>query len=210
MDIASCDELLTTTRTVRYRLDLDRPVPRSVVIECLRLAIQAPTGGNSEGWRWIVVDDDDQRSALAAAYRKGSERLTKSAERAKNPAAQRAYEGANYLMSILHQVPVLVIPCVEGRLRDASTLVAASLFGSILPATWSFMLALRSRGLGSAYTTLHLTAEDEVADILGIPARFMQAALLPVAYTKGTTFRPAPRRPVEEVTCWNTWDGEAR
>jgi nitroreductase len=205
VDVASCDELLSTTRSVRYRLDLTRPVPRSVVLECLRLAVQAPTGGYSQGWRWLVIDDPVQRSLIGELYREGKDVLATSAEHARDRSSRRAYEGAFYLASVLDQVPVLVIPCIRGRLVDGDVLHAASLFGSILPAAWSFMLALRSRGLGSAWTTLHLHKEKEVAAALAIPDGYMQVALLPVAYTTGGTFQPAKRRAVEEITYWNSW-----
>jgi nitroreductase len=207
MDLASCDELLTTTRAVRHRLDLTRSVPRDVVLECLTLAVQAPTGGHSEQWRWLVLDDPEQRARLAELYAEGRHVLEESAARAGREKARRAYEGALYLLSVLDQVPVHVIPCIRGRIADGNVLAAASLFGSILPAVWSFMLALRSRGLGSTWTTLHLAREREVAELLGIPAEYMQVALIPVAYTTGGTFRPAKRRPVEEITYWNSWNG---
>jgi nitroreductase len=205
VDIESCDQLLSTTRSVRYRLDLTRPVPRTVVLDCLRLAVQAPTGGYSQGWRWLVVDDPAQRARVAELYREGEQVLAASATHARDRSSRRAYEGAFHLASILGQVPVLVIPCIRGRVVDGDLLHAASLFGSILPAAWSFMLALRSRDLGSAWTTLHLHREKEVAACLGIPDGYTQAALIPVAYTTGGTFRPAKRRAVEEVTYWNAW-----
>lgn len=212
MDLQSVDELLTTTRSVRRRLDLTRAVPREVILECLTLALQAPTGGASEQWRWIIIDDPTGRARVAEYYSDGAHILAESRERAtaaRATQAVKAYSGAEYLLSILDQVPVLVLPCVRGRLADGNTLRAASLFGSILPAVWSFMLALRSRGLGSAWTTLHLQREHEVAEYLGIPAGYIQAALIPVAYTTGSGFKPAKRRPVDEVTYWGRWpEGE--
>lgn len=209
-DLAETDRLLTSTRAVRKRLDLDRPVEREVIEECLRIAIQAPSGGNTQRWKWLVIDDPAVRARLADVYRRGFEPYM---------AAQRAALGAaggdadhpivrssQYLADHLHEVPVLVIPCFLGRLSDRpSTAEAAGVYGSMLPAVWSFMLGLRSRGLGSAYTTLHLEHEAEAAAILGIPETVTQVALLPVAYTLGTEFRPAERRPVDEVTYWNGW-----
>jgi nitroreductase len=207
MDVGACDVLLSTTRSVRYRLDLSRPVDRSVITECLRVAIQAPTGGNTQGWRWLAIDDPERKAEIAAWYRAGTDVLEASAAYAKDEQSARVYKAAEYLASVLEHVPVLIIPCVQGRLEGATTLRAASIFGSILPAVWSFMLALRSRGLSSAWTTLHLQKEREVADYLGIPAGFTQVALIPVAHTVGDKpFRPAQRRPVEEVTFWNRWD----
>lgn len=207
MGARACDELLSTTRSVRYRLDLSRPVDRGVITECLRVAVQAPTGGNTQGWRWLVLDDPERKAQIASWYRAGTDVLTASAAYAKDEQSARVYKAAEYLASVLEQVPILVIPCVQGRLEGATTLRAASIFGSVLPAVWSFMLALRSRGLSSAWTTLHLQKEPEVAEYLAIPEGFLQVALIPVAHTLGEKpFRPAKRRPVEELTFWNRWD----
>jgi len=209
-DLAMTDELLATTRAVRKRLDLDRKVPREVIMECLQLAVQAPTGSNSQGWRWVVVDDAKKKQALADLYRKGGETYLKTAgaqaAEAGNKQTQRVYDSAMYLIDILHKVPLHVIPCLEGR-PPAGTPPAmlAGYFGSIFPAIWSFQLALRSRGLGSVLTTLHLIHEKEAAQVLGIPDNVVQVALLPVAYTKGTDFKRAERPPVAGITHWNTW-----
>lgn len=206
MDVSVTDHLLATTRAVRKRLDLDRPVGREVLLECLRLAVQAPTGSNSQGWRWIVVTDPEKKRALKELYGgTGGSYLKAAAQQAKDPQTRRVYESAVYLLDILDRVPVHVIPCVEGRVDGANPLAAASLYGSILPAVWSFMLALRSRGLGSVWTTLHLAREQEAAELLGIPEGFTQVALIPVAYTTGGDFKPAARPPVERITYWDTW-----
>jgi nitroreductase len=205
LDLATVDALLTTTRSVRKRLDLARPVPREVILECLRLAIQAPTGSNAQRWRWLVVTDPDTRAALADLYRNppASSGEPTGARPAPLPAAtgqlQRMMESAMFLRERLHEVPVLVVPCTE----DAGG--AAGWAPSIYPAVWSFMLALRSRGLGSCITTVHLHRRDEAAALLGVPDGFVQACLLPVAYFTGETFRPAARRPVEEITYWDRW-----
>jgi nitroreductase len=209
-DIAMTDELLSTTRAVRKRLDLDKPVPREVINECLELAVQAPTGSNTQGWRWMVVEDADKRKALADLYRKGAEAyLTDAAAQAEDGGdAQtlRVYSSAMYLMDHLHEVPVHLIPCIQGRPPEGTPMVMlGGLFGSIFPAVWSFQLALRARGLGSALTTLHLLHEKEAAEVLGIPDDVMQVALLPVAYTKGTDFKRADRPPVADITHWDTW-----
>ena len=209
LDRFTVDHLLTTTRAVRKRLDLGRPVEPEVIEECLRLAIQAPTGGNSQGWRWIVVTDPAKRLALADAYRRSWEPyIAASRDAAPNPDAQqqRVQDSASYLADHLHEVPVLVIPCIYGRgLRGGRLVDSAGLFGSIYPAVWSFQLALRSRGLGSAFTTLHLPFAAEVEELLGIPDGVVQTALIPVAYFTGDDFQPARRRPVEEITYWNGW-----
>ena len=205
-DNAATDALLTTTRAVRKRLDLSRPVPRSVVLDCLRLAIQAPTGGNSQGWRWLVIDDAEQRAAVAALYRKRADPYLGGYRTLAPDAANAVLDSSEYLSEHLHEVPVFVIPCILGRLAESpSNEDAAGFFGSILPAVWNFQLALRSRGLGSVFTTLHLAYEKEAGELLGIPDTVTQAALIPVAYTVGTDFKPAARRPVEKITYWNGW-----
>ena len=206
-DIAMTDALLATTRAVRKRLDLERPVPRAIIDECLELAVQAPTGSNSQTWRWLVVDDAEQRRALAELYRKGAAPyLATASEEAGDAQSKRVFDSAMYLMDHLHEVPVHVIPCVAGRPPEGSpTIMLGGLFGSIFPAVWSFQLALRARGLGSTLTTLHLMEEKAAAELLGIPDNVMQVALLPVAYTKGTDFKPAKRPPVAKITHWNTW-----
>jgi nitroreductase len=209
MDITSVDELLSTTRAVRRRLDLDRPVERGVILECLQLAMQAPTASNDQNWRWMVVTDEDKRAAIAEIYRQlAGDYLVQAATAATDPQTRRVYESAQSLTGILADVPVFVIPCIERRFDKAPLMVAAAAWGSILPAAWSFLLALRSRGLGSVWTTLHLARERDVADILGIPDSVTQAALFPVAYTVGTDFRPAVRPPAETITSWNTWGGD--
>ena len=202
MDIASIDELLTTTRSVRKRLDLERPVGRDVILECIRLAMQAPTASNAQDWRWLVITDADKRAAIAEIYRSvGVDYLAHAADTAADPQTRRVYAGALGLTETLARVPVHVIPCLERRFDGSVLVTAASAWASIIPAGWSFLLALRSRGLGSVWTTLHLAKEREVAELLGIP----QAALFPVAYTIGTDFRPAVRPSAESVTFWDRW-----
>jgi nitroreductase len=206
MDIASVDELLTTTRSVRKRLDLNRPVGREVILECIRLAMQAPTASNAQDWRWLVITDADKRAAIADIYRGiGAEYLALAAKDASDPQTQRVYTSALALTDTLARVPVHVIPCLDNRIDNSHVLTAASAWASIIPAGWSFLLALRSRGLGSVWTTMHLAKEEEVAALLGIPPTATQAALFPVAYTIGTDFRPATRPPAESITFWDSW-----
>jgi nitroreductase len=205
-DVAMIDALLATTRAVRKRLDLDRAVPRGIIMECMELAVQAPTASNTQTWRWVVVDDADKRAAIADLYRTSF--LAYHAQRSPGPSEQteRVIDSALWLAQNLAKVPVFVIPCVEGRVSaDMPLPQVSAVFGSIYPAMWSFQLALRARGLGSALTTLHLVHEQAVADILGLPDTIMQVALLPVAYTKGTDFKRAKRPPVSEITHWNGW-----
>ncbi len=206
------DELLTTTRSVRKRLDFDRPVPREVLMECLDLALQAPTGSNAQGWQWVFVEDPAKRKALAEIYR------TTATPYLGMPKPQRGdirdqqidavLNSAVYLNENLEKAPVFLIPCLEGRPERMDAGTQASFWGSLLPAVWSFMLALRSRGLGSAWTTLHLIGDGEkqAAELLGIPyEQYTQGGLFPVAYTKGTSFKPANRLPADQLTHWDSW-----
>ena len=205
-DLGQTDRLLATTRSVRRRLDLTRPVPRDVVLECLRLAVQAPTASNGQRWRWVVVDDPATRRALGDIYRRMGERYLRGYDVPEaSTQTERVLASANYLADIITEVPMLVVPCITGRLESTAPALAASFYGSIVPAIWSFQLALRSRQLGSCFTTLHLAHEAEARDLLGIPEDVTQVALLPVAYTTGGDFSPAARPPVEDITYWNRW-----
>ena len=213
------DELLTTTRAVRKRLDLERPVPLDVLRECLDVALQAPTGSNAQGWHFVVVRDPEKRKGLAELYRRAwaqyvdlptSVFRVHEGDAAMAPLQQRIGSSAEYLAKNLERVPVLLIPCVTGRFEAVpapfATLAQASTYGSILPATWSFMLAARARGLGTCWTTLHLWYEEEAAGLLGIPyAEVTQCALIPVAYTKGTDFKPGPRKPLDPILHLDRW-----
>jgi nitroreductase len=209
-DLAQTDALLSTTRAVRKRLDFDRPVSDDVLLDCLRLAVQAPTGSNSQGWRWMVVRDQAKKDALAALYNRAGGEYLKAGASTVDAASQmgRVMDSATFLAENLARVPVMVIPLIIGRADDAKQ--AAGLFGSIIPAMWSFQLALRSRGLGSCYTTLHLGLEAEAAELLEIPAHLTQAGLLPVAYTVGTDFKPAARGPIEDITYLDTYKNRIR
>jgi len=216
MDVAVTDHLLTTTRSVRKRLDLSRPVPKELLLDCIRVAQQAPTGGNRQGWHWLVVTDPAKREALADLYREAAggyfeARLAALAE-ATGPQAQtaRVYDSALYLRDHLHEVPVHVVPCLAGRVDGQPNGVAAGFYGSILPAVWSFMLAARARGLGTVWTSLHLGREQDAAEILGIPDDVSQVALIPVAYFTGTDFRPVERPPVEQIVSWDVWSDAGR
>jgi nitroreductase len=206
------DELLTTTRSVRKRLDFEREVPRELIEECLAIALQAPNGSNLQLWQWLVVDERETVAEIAALYNEAIAEYAKvysadtsrlGASRA--PGFERLTESVMHLAQNLHRAPALVIPCMVGRMETLDVFQQASLWGSILPAAWSFMLALRSRGLGSAWTTVHLHREKEVAGLLGIPTHYTQAGLFPVAYTLGTRFKPAPRKPLAAVLHWNHW-----
>jgi nitroreductase len=205
MDIATIDHLLTTTRSVRKRLDLARPVEPEVIERCLELAIQAPTGSNQQGWHFVVITAPELRLGIAELYRKSYARYRGSRPFDPSDPNARVASSADYLAEHFHEVPVLVLFCYEGRVEQAGPAAQAGLYGSILPAAWSFMLALRARGLGAAWTTLHLRYEQEAARLLGLPASLTQAALLPVAYFLGDEFQPAKRTPTIERTSWNGW-----
>jgi nitroreductase len=203
-DLEAVDRLLTTTRAVRKRLDFHRPVALGVVRECLELAIQAPTGSNSQTWRWIVVTNPRKRQALAALYQNPPPALRQGPSApvptvADSPQQQRVMASARFLLDHLHEVPVLVVPCI----LNAGG--AAGWAPSIYPAVWSFILALRSRGLGSTITTAHIYRQQEAAALLGIPEGYVQACLLPVAYYTGDTFKRAIRRPIQEIAFHDSW-----
>jgi nitroreductase len=213
IDVANADLLLSTTRSVRRRLDFDRPVEREVLLECLQLAVQAPTASNRQTWRWMIVTDQDLKARIADIYREqGMEYLTKSkaaAEEAGDEAKLRVHKSALYLAENFERAPAFVIPCITEDLDKLNQTGVIATLGSIIQAGWSFQLALRARGLGSTWTTLHLGQAEVVADLLGIPAGVTQVSLIPVAYTEGTDFRPAKRPPVTEITHWNRWGDDA-
>ncbi|NNL66913.1 MAG: nitroreductase family protein [Myxococcales bacterium] len=216
----SADEVLSTTRAVRKRLDFDKPVPLEVIHECLEYAIQAPTGSNAQGWQFVIVTDAEKRAKIGelyrerfAAYRKmpvSAHAIAEGRSDADRAQQDRVIDSAEYLAENLAKAPVFLIPCITGRL-DAGpgpmpNIMGASLYGSIIPAAWSFMLAARERGLGTAWTTIHLMDEKIVADLLGIPFdEVTQIALIPVAYTKGTDFKPARRLPLEQLVHVDRW-----
>ncbi len=195
------DELLTTTRAVRKRLDLTRPVEREIIQECISIAQQAPTGSNLQAWRFLVITDPDKRGAIGALFQRAAK-----AYLARAKSGERIKESVSFLSDHISEVPVHVIPCITRRPEGMSFASQAALWCSVIPAAWSFMLAARARGLGSTFTSFHLSYEEEAAKILGIPYKeVMQAALLPVAYTKGTDFKPARRKPLSTMVYWDTW-----
>ncbi|MGI5130023.1 nitroreductase family protein [Pseudonocardia sp. CA-107938] len=206
-------ELLTTTRSVRHRLDLDRPVDPALLRRCVELALQAPSGRNSQGWSFVVVTDPQRRAALADLWRRGlgqgDDPMSAADQRrayAKPGSMERVWSGLRHLHDNLHRVPALVVPCIEGRTDGLPAARQAGHWGSVLPAAWSFMLAARLHGLGTVWTTGNMAVEEEVAQLLGIPyEEVMQAALIPVAHTIGTGFRPAHRAPVDSVLHWDEW-----
>lgn len=215
LDTTVCDKLLTTTRSVRLRFDLARPVEPELIEQCLEIALQAPSQTNTQQWRFIVVTDADKRAALGNIYRR-SFRQYWEASTAANPGAfddppkdvQRMIDSAEFLTDHLHEVPVHVLFCATGRLTELPLFEQASAYGSIIPAAWSFMLAARARGLGCCWTTVHLMDAKAAAAVLDLPDDLTQTVLLPVAYYKGDDFKPAKRLPLSEVMHWNKWGGK--
>jgi nitroreductase len=212
----TADEVLTTTRAIRRKLDLERPVDPALIRECLEVALQAPTGGNNQDWHFVVVTDPETRRRLGEVFRQGAATYAQLPKRTKPPrrsltddekaARGRVMTSAGYLFEHLQDVPVLVVACIDGRFDGAPLVEQATVFGSIYPAVWSFMLAARARGLGTAWTTVHTAAEAEAAEILGVPYdEVTQVALIPVAHTIGDPFKPAVRRSVDEVAHFEHW-----
>ncbi|MBW3668512.1 MAG: nitroreductase family protein [Actinobacteria bacterium] len=206
------DELLTTTRAVRKRLDLERPVPREVLLECVEIALQAPTGSNRQGWHFVFVSDPEKKAALADLYRQGYDpyaSMPRPTYGEGDPRGERldfVSESSRYLRDRFHEVPWLLVPVHHGRVDGEGVFMQAGFWGSLLPAVWSFMLAGRARGLGTAWTTLHLPFEREAAEVLGIPYdKFTQGGLMPVAYYTGSSFKPASRLAAESVVHWESW-----
>ena len=212
------DHVLKTTRSVRLRLDFERPIEASVIEECLEIALQAPTASNSQQWQWVVITDPEKVAGVAEVYRKSfevlaarppEERPSYGAEDSRTQQSEGVTRSATYLAAEMHRCPALLLACISGRVEDLGPMAQAGVYGSILPGAWSFMLAARARGIGMAWTTLHIRHEDEVAELLGIPTDVTQAALFPMAYFTGEDFRPAPRVPLEQVVHWNGWGQRA-
>jgi nitroreductase len=209
------DEVLTTTRSVRRRLDLERPVARPLIEECLRIAQQAPTGSNWQNWHFVVVTDPHQRAAVAELYRRGFEiyrTLPIAAlnlpfdDPARKATQARVFASLEYLADHFHEVPAYVLPCFTGRVEGQPPILAASMYSSVSQAGWSFMLAARARGLASCWTTIHLFFEEEAAAILGLPyGEVTQGGLITLAHARGTDFKPAPRDPLSAILHWDTW-----
>jgi nitroreductase len=207
----SPDELLSTTRSVRKRLDLERPVPLQLVRECIELALQAPSGSNVQGWQWVVVTDAGLRRQIGDYYRRSFDLYREAAAaRARKLSPEReavqarVASSSDYLAEKMGEVPVLVLACIAAS-AELPAENQAPLWGSLLPAAWSYQVAARARGLGSAWTTLHLRYEKEVAGLLGIPPNVRQGVLLPTAYFTGETFKPAPRDPLDTVLHLDRW-----
>ena len=211
------DQLLTSTRAVRKRLDFSRTVDEQVIRECVEIAMQSPSGSNNMTMRFVVVRDEAKRKAIGEVYRQCYEiyrsldgvyigSIDKGGE-AENAQQKRSTDSADYLANHMGDAPALILACTQStRMENAPSMVTASTMGNVLPAMWSFMLAARARGLGTAWTTIHLMMEQQVADILGIPFHeVQQACLSPLAYTVGTDFKPAHRPPADSIIHWDGW-----
>lgn len=212
MNLDSATYVLTTTRTVRKRLDFEKPVSRKVVEECLEIALQAPNGSNMNTWRWVIVDDRETIKKIAKLYRAGMDdhmaslgpNTGENYKAAQNPEFQALAESVQYFLDNLQHVPMVAFPLLAGRVEGASVFEQASMWGSSLQSVWSFFLALRTKGMGSAWTTVHLWRESEFAELLGIPfEQYTQVGMFPIAYTVGLDFKVARRKPVREVLSWN-------
>lgn len=208
------DHALKTTRSVRFRLDFEQPLDPAAIEECLEIALQAPTASNSQQWQWVVVTDPEKIAAIAEVYRRSFEVLANrpaeerpdyGAGDSRTEQAEKVTASATYLAEQMHRCPAMLLACINGRVEDEGAQRQAAVYGSILPGAWSFMIAARARGIGMAWTTLHLRHEEEVADLLGIPRDVTQAALFPMARFSGEDFKPAPRVPLAEVVHWNEW-----
>jgi len=214
VDLQSAEYVLTTTRTVRKRLDLERTVERKVVEECLDIALQAPNGSNLNTWKWVLVDDRATIQKISALYNQALDDFVASLGEATGdnyqgahiPGFEKIDASVDYLRQHLGEVPMVAFPLMAGRPEGASVFYQASQWGSILQSVWSFFLALRTRGMGSAWTTAHLHREAEFAELLNIPPHYTQTGLFPIAYTKGLDFKKAWRSPVSEVASWNRFE----
>jgi len=210
-ELAAADHILTTTRTVRKRLDLTRPVDQKTIEQAIDIALQAPTGSNRQGWHFLVVTDPEKKKAIADLYRKAADayqsrpRPQYSADDPRVAQGKRIGQSATYLYNHMHEVPAIVFAAIEGRFEKEPAFVQASLYGSVLPAAWSFMLALRARGVGAAWTSLALMHEQELAKVLGVPDTITLGVMMPIGYYTGTDFKPAKRLPAKDRTYWNTW-----
>lgn len=212
----TADEVLTTTRAVRKRMDFDEPVPEETIRQCLDIALQAPTGSNGQHWHWVLVTDRDKIATIAGLYQQGfaayleMEGSVKSVYKGDDPARiaqqERVTDSAQYLADNMHRCPALLIPVLPMKLDGLPNFAAASMYAGIMPAAWSFCLAARERGIGTSWTSIHLMFEEQIAELLGIPfADTSQIALIAIAATKGTDFKSAAREPLDHSLHVNTW-----
>lgn len=213
MDIACIDEALTTTRAVRKRLDLAHPVPDDIIAQCIEIATHAPSGSNRQGWHFVVITDEEKRRQIGAHYKRSFDAYYESQMAALDHAPDspervqlaKVLDSARYIGDHMGDAPALILACADGRVENAGAMAQAAFYGSIIPAAWSLILALNARGIGTAWTTLHLRYADEVAALLGLPANVTQVMLTPVGYLKDGPSKRGPRKPARERTYWNAW-----
>ncbi len=209
-DLEQTDRLLLTTKQIRKRMDMTRPVPRETLLECIDIASRAPMGSNVERNKWLIVEDDALKAKIAELYRANAEPyLAQSGDAPVDGRAGRVVSSARFLSDHMHEVPAMVIPLRLDRVEGWPSGDVSGWYGSVLPGVWSFQMALRSRGIGSCWTTLHLGSEAEVGELLGIPDTVTQVAMLPVGYYTGDSFSVTPRRPAAEITFIDQWGAKA-
>ena len=194
------DEVLSTARSVRRKLDFGRPVEREVLLECIEVAVQAPTGAMGENWRFIVVETPDVKAEIATLYRDVLNEIVATRGIPMKPTLAAHAER-------MHEMPAMIFVCMEGE-PDANFSSHVGYYGSILPAAWSLMLALRARNIGTTWTTLLSARQEAVGNILGLPDNWRQVVMLPVGYTKDAVLRRADRVPAHEITFFNGWESK--
>ncbi len=210
LDLEHTDHLLLTTKQIRKRMDMTRPVPREILLECIDIASRAPMGSNLERNKWLIVEDADLKASIAELYRKNAESYFEEGRAlTSDDRSERVISSAQHLSDHMHEVPAMVIPLRLDRVENATQGEQAGFYGSVLPGAWSFQMALRSRGIGSCWTTLHLGSEAEVGELLGIPDTVTQAVLMPVGYYTGDSFSVTPRRPAADITFIDRWGNKA-
>ena len=197
-DLTQIDEVLSTARSVRRNLDFERPIEREVLYDCIDVAVQAPTGIAGENWRFVIVDEAEPKAAIAEIYREVLLNIFAERDMPMKPTHKA-------LIERLHEIPAMIFVCVDGAPLGEEVSSNVAFYGSILPAAWSLMLALRARQIGATWTSLLSSRQEEVADVLHIPDGVVQTVMLPVGYTKGATMRRAARQPAAEVSFWNRW-----
>ncbi len=199
MHLQIVDEVLSTARSVRRRIDFDKVIDRSVLLDCINVAVQAPTGLSGENWRFVVVDESNRKAQVAKIYQDVLMTLLDERKVPLKPTHKA-------LVERLHEIPAMIFVCVEGAPPTENLAAQVAYFGSILPAAWSLMLALRARDIGTTWTTLLSGRQQEIADILSMPTNnAIQTVMLPVGYTLGAVMRRADRLSAEQVTFWNSW-----
>lgn len=200
IDIDAVDHYLSTARSVRRKIDFERPISRKDLEACVNVAVQAPTGIPGETWRFLIVDDGETKQRVAAVYR---DVITELMTERGLPMKQTQQA----LMDRLPEMPCMVFVCSLGQPMPTHAGQVA-FFGSVLPAAWSLMLAMRVRGIGATWTSVLSARCEQIAEILNIPDDVTQTVMLPCGYTKDATLKPADRLSAADVTYWNSWGNQ--